>query len=784
MTLASLAFALPSSEELLQFLERHWHGAWQDPFGYAFWGLIWGVAFVVTFLLIRMFFTGWGDKNVTEKTLALSILLHALVAMLSTTVMLTQGEVASSEQRTQIRRVVLENSGESAVASQGKTAGQPRWDAPSRDQADPQQRVAKTTTNEIPYPVREREEFQSPDLPLVNPLMDTEVETAPSTAGDGPTIRARPLEVETPLEGEITASRRRDADGNVSRFRKSTEQESSGESVGRGDRGATSAIGPVPETVFETPDVDPERMLNSNPSSTTTEIPRPEEFPGISLEELSKPGPISDPRSAEGGLSFRRTNRGSRTNPLPEAELPRRGSRTTPSMVESPAEGQPALGVGGEDTTPAVPQLTSVAESRGNAGRGEGKLPEAYRLRQIDQRGTLGTVAGATQESEQAVAASLKWLAAQQLPSGAWPAVESTLGEDPEPMRFTENNDPQEESRQRLERSKSGQRAETGLTALVILAYLGAGHTADDPQYGQTVQRALTWLVAQQVRATPKDGDGQRRLDGFLGGQSNRFGRMYCHGMATIALGEAYGMTRDPALRGPLERALRYIVRMQYPDGGWRYSDWLNQRNATGDMSLFGWQVMALKSAQTAGVELPNRAIEKSLDRARQYLLARRNEMRGREGSRHGGLASYRPGEKPRPAMTAEALFCWQLLDEPANEPAILEAVQALRRNPPRLANPDIYYWYYATLAMYHHGGTAWTDWNAAVRETLVTSQRQQGAEAGSWDPRRPWGDYGGRVFSTAMSTLCLEVYYRYLPLYQQSQRATAGPNGPEKALE
>jgi hypothetical protein len=273
-------------------------------------------------------------------------------------------------------------------------------------------------------------------------------------------------------------------------------------------------------------------------------------------------------------------------------------------------------------------------------------------------------------------------------------------------------------------------------------------------------------------------------MDGFLGGQANRFGRMYCHGMATIALGEAYGMTRDPALKEPLERALRYIVRMQYPDGGWRYSDWQNQRNATGDMSLFGWQVMALKSAQTAGVELPKDAIDKSLDRARQYLVTRRNEMRGRDGSRHGGLASYRPGEKPRPAMTAEALFCWQLLGEPANDPTILEAVESLRRNPPRLAKQDIYYWYYATLAMYHHGGTAWTEWSAAVRDSLVSSQRQQGEEAGSWDPRRPWGDYGGRVFSTAMSTLCLEVYYRYLPLYQQSQPATAGPAEPVKAVE
>ncbi len=784
MIRVSLAFAFPTPDEVLLFLTRHWHGAWQDPFGYAFWGVVWGVAFMATFLLVRMFFTGWGDKNVTEKTLALSILLHALLAMLSTTVMLTQGDVAPSEQRTPIRRVLLENSSEPAVASQGNNAGQPRWDAPAQDRSEPQQRVAKTETRDNTFPLRERQEFQTPDLPLVNPPIDTEIESAPRPAGETTTVRSRPVEVDPIIEQETTASRRRDADVSPGRFRKSTGQDSEGERVGRGDRGETSTQVPVPATVSETPVVEPERITTSTPSGEMAEPSRPQSLPVTTLEEFSTPDRVPAPGSVPGDRKFSRTRRGSRATAPTEADVPVRSARVTTPMGDSPVGSQVAPGVGVEDTAPVVPQLSSIAESRGAAGRGEGKLPEAYRLRQIDQRGTLGSLAGATQESEQAVAASLKWLAGQQLSSGAWPAVESSLGEDPEPMRFTENNDPQEESRQRLERSKSGQRAETGLTALVILAYLGAGHTAEDPDYGPTVQRALKWLVSQQVRATAKEGDAQRRLDGFLGGQSNRFGRMYCHGMATIALGEAYGMTRDPALKEPLERALRYIVRMQYPDGGWRYSDWMNQRNATGDMSLFGWQLMALKSAQTAGVELPNRALEKALDRARQYLVARRNEMRGREGSRYGGLASYRPGEKPRPAMTAEALFCWQLLEEPATEPAILEAVQALRRNPPRLANQDIYYWYYATLAMYHHGGAPWTEWNAAVRETLVSSQRQQGAETGSWDPRRPWGDYGGRVFSTAMSTLCLEVYYRYLPLYQQSQSATAGPAGPGKAVE
>ena len=32
-------------------------------------------------------------------------------------------------------------------------------------------------------------------------------------------------------------------------------------------------------------------------------------------------------------------------------------------------------------------------------------------------------------------------------------------------------------------------------------------------------------------------------------------------------------------------------------------------------------------------------------------------------------------------------------------------------------------------------------------------------------------GPYGGRVYSTAMAALCLEVYARYLPLYQMGDR-------------
>ena len=74
---------------------------------------------------------------------------------------------------------------------------------------------------------------------------------------------------------------------------------------------------------------------------------------------------------------------------------------------------------------------------------------------------------------------------------------------------------------------------------------------------------------------------------------------------------------------------------------------------------------------------------------------------------------------------------------------------------------------------MYQYGGKPWEDWNAVVRDTLIGEQRRTGPYAGSWDPNGPWGRYGGRLYSTAIATLTLEVYYRLLPLYRMNEQGT-----------
>lgn len=74
-----------------------------------------------------------------------------------------------------------------------------------------------------------------------------------------------------------------------------------------------------------------------------------------------------------------------------------------------------------------------------------------------------------------------------------------------------------------------------------------------------------------------------------------------------------------------------------------------------------------------------------------------------------------------------------------------------------------MYYWYYATFAMNQWGGQHWRDWKKSIEAAILPEQHQGNDNfTGSWDPVGPWGDDGGRVYSTAICTLILEVYYRY----------------------
>jgi hypothetical protein len=383
-----------------------------------------------------------------------------------------------------------------------------------------------------------------------------------------------------------------------------------------------------------------------------------------------------------------------------------------------------------------TPELIRPGSPAGSVRRSE-SLPSVYQPRELSGRREAALEAGGTTATEQAVENGLRWLALHQTREGYWDADAFEAGQ----VR-TDNEG--------VDRLNAGKQADSGVTGLAVLAFLGAGYTHREGQYADNVERALGWMVRNQ------------RSDGYLAVGATHYEQMYCHGIATYALAEAYGMEDDSRLREPLKRAVQYIIAQQNTrDGGWRYV-----KGQPSDMSMFGWQLMALMRADLAGRErdAPDIAIPET---SRQLMI---QFLKERSLGTRRGLAGYRENEPPTPSMTAEAFFCKQMLGMARTNPSSLEAVEHLLQHAPRLADFNLYYWYYATMAMRRHGGEPWEQWNRAIQDVLVAEQKQAGDEAGSWDPRGPWGPYGGRVYSTALATMCLEVYYRSAPTNTEDQ--------------
>jgi len=369
-------------------------------------------------------------------------------------------------------------------------------------------------------------------------------------------------------------------------------------------------------------------------------------------------------------------------------------------------------------------------------------VEEPYRLRRPEARAKVLEKMGGSRETEEAVKMALAWLAAHQSDDGRWDidGFDAKCGKCGGPG--------------------SASAEDVAATAMSLLAFLGAGHThKDEGPYRETVARGLKWLRSQA------------RDNGNLMGR----GTMYDQGMATIALAEAYGMTHDVSLRPLIERAVRFIVAAQNKQtGGWRYFP-----GEMGDTSVFGWELMALKSARINGIEVPERAF----DLARRWL-------KRVGGGRHGGLCGYQSKRVASPAMVAEGMFSHLLLGRKPDDPIVVEASEYLIEHLPAKSAPNFYYWYYGTLALFQQQGPAWKSWNRAMRKALLSTQEKSGAPKGSWEPRGEWAKEGGRVVQTAFATLCLEVYYRYLPLYaplsgteaaaagKGSRRTVAGTGG------
>ncbi len=495
---------------------------------------------------------------------------------------------------------------------------------------------------------------------------------------------------------------------------------------------AATVASPSP-TPWEQPGESNAPLLLATPENKDEKPPK-ESSPQVAAEPPTVPESKSQPMPQP-------QDQPKLTDLLPDAES--RGSlRATdavasvpePPSTQEPETPDPPQSLAADPTSaPPMPaeqnQFVAVTPPPAPRRLGDGlEVPAPLTARVAADRLKAAQPFGATAQTEAAVAAALDWLAKNQSRDGRWDADAHGAGRE---ARAIMGHD----------RQGAGAKADAGITGLALLAFLGSGETHLSGKHREAVQHGLEFLLGSQSR------------DGSLAGGAELFAAMYCHGMATLAVSEAFALSGDDRLLPGLQRALQFTINAQSSAGGWRYRP--NEPSDPGDMSQFGWQLMALKSADLGGLPIP------IATRVRMVRFLQSCSI-----GKSRGLAGYRPGDRATRTMTAESLVCRYFLDAENSPQALDEGAAYVIDERPSQRAPNYYYWYYGTLAMFQRQGDEWQRWNAALQAELLARQRWEGAVTGSYDPDDLWGGYGGRVYSTALATLCLEVYYRYLPVH------------------
>ena len=381
---------------------------------------------------------------------------------------------------------------------------------------------------------------------------------------------------------------------------------------------------------------------------------------------------------------------------------------THPGDTSREKSGAQTEAVTSQSLTPADMMLrTPTAVGRGGL---DGRGPQT--------RANLVQSGGGTRQSERAVEMGLRWLVVHQRDDGSW------------------NFDHTKSRCKGLCRNPGKESSTTAATGLALLPFLGAGYTHADGPYQEDVKRGLYYLK-QKAMMTEHGFDLQE-------------GTMYAQGIATIALCEAYGMTKDETLRPFAQKAIDYIVFAQDPKGGgWRY-----RPHEPGDTTVTGWQLMALKSGYMAGLTIPSPTIHM----AQRFLTS----VQSYDGAQYGYM-----DPRPRKTTTAIGLLMRMYAGWPRTSFALNRGVEFLSDWGP--TEDNLYHNYYATQVLRHWEGPLWDRWNEEVREHLIATQATAGHESGSWYFAGGYGDQGGRLYNTAMAVMILEVYYRYMPLYRES---------------
>lgn len=340
----------------------------------------------------------------------------------------------------------------------------------------------------------------------------------------------------------------------------------------------------------------------------------------------------------------------------------------------------------------------------------------------VGRGGKRNNRGGASKASDGALTGGLEWLARHQSTEGAWTQLKES---HPNPDR---------------RRPKGGDLARTGLA---VLCFLCGDHAPNKPgPYQRVVKRGVEWLIKRTDRLG-------RLAKGLTSGR-RRWHYNYEHAIATLAMSEALSRWKDPDLRAATERAVSYILadQTQY---GWRYGFGTQDT----DTSVTSWMVLALRSAEHAGVEIPSA----SYNKVRLWLAM----VSGKDGT-----TAYVKDGRRTPAMNASGLFLRIMLGESPATTMNKRATGLVSQSQIQIEGggiENLYHIYYAALAMYQVGGKPWKTFNPRIRDGLVGTQHHgEGCKRGSW---KGGGYITDRVLATCFATLTLETYYRYLPVHK-----------------
>jgi len=272
-------------------------------------------------------------------------------------------------------------------------------------------------------------------------------------------------------------------------------------------------------------------------------------------------------------------------------------------------------------------------------------------------------------------------------------------------------------------------------TSLSLMAFMLKGYVPGRGSYGRKMDNGIVYLINR--------GKAQR---GFLGSPKNHAG-MYEHGLAILALSEAWGQSKNPHLRSTLRKAVDITLRSQNKEGGWRYTP----KPLDADLSMTVMQLVALNSAKESGIAVP----DKTMQQATKYVLSCQDQTSGGFKYTAGGSG---PGFARSAAGVMSLIMCGQ-----RGHKATLRGLAFLKAYPDatkfsKNCSRFHYSHYYAIQAMYQSGGANFQAWYPKVASTILSMQKADGS----------WTGGHGTVYSTSLSILILGVPYRYLPIYQR----------------